>query len=177
MRAARGPGPGARIHLGATQTWTRCRPLRFQRHRCFDLMYSLLASARTTSSRSPTCAISSLPAAQMARQRLLELAPAYWKQTLEQPETQQKLLGGRGSLFTIGTVSVSLARATASSRAWRLRACRRPRRSGPSWRAAPRLPLRTGRSWRDQTPDRWTRSGTEPRRLGSVRRPGCFQQR
>jgi transposase len=53
---------------------------------------SLLASARLHDIeplgylRDLLCLLPSWP-----RQRLLELAPAYWKQTLQQPETQQKL--------------------------------------------------------------------------------------
>jgi transposase len=53
---------------------------------------SLLASARLHGIeplaylRDLLCLIPGWP-----RHRLLELAPAYWKQTLEQPETQQKL--------------------------------------------------------------------------------------
>ena len=53
---------------------------------------SLLASARLHDIeplaylRDLLCLLPSWP-----RQRLLELAPAYWKQTFEQPETQQKL--------------------------------------------------------------------------------------
>jgi transposase len=53
---------------------------------------SLLASARLHGIeplaylRDLLCLIPGWP-----RHRLLELAPAYWKQALEQPETQQKL--------------------------------------------------------------------------------------